>query len=77
MMTFLTLIQSVFDMVKLESEARICVNCCLSYKSSKSNFIFSFKSKITLANKNSDHCSCHLPSLIVFYCDALIMYMIS
>jgi len=45
MMT-LMLIQSALDMVKLESEARIYVNCCLSYKSSKSNFIFSFKSKI-------------------------------
>jgi len=45
------LIQSALDMVKLESEAKICVNCCLSYKSSKSNFIFSFKSKVILVNK--------------------------
>lgn len=72
MMNFLMLIQSALNMVKFKSEARICVNSCRSYKSSKSNFIFSFKSKIILGNENSDHCS-QFPSLIVFNCDILII----
>ena len=60
------LIQSALDMVKLESEQELVWIAVLVTKAL--SLISFFPSKI-----KTDHCSGHLPSLIVFYCDALIL----